>query len=195
MGNVRPNLHEFADFAQRDAYRNSGFEHTVTKYLLQFYKLQKYKSEVEAVRDHKTGESGLSIAGFFARFPDFPVYLITDRLPYIHHDLQVAALFKSMQRRRIVQRFDDLVSDEVPEDYSDGNVGVVFSYPPISRGMILHNASESVTDYVKYAADKPCVRLIWPLSGKREQRYGPLLVLEPFQQFLSGLRDWEPAGV
>lgn len=195
MDYKRPSLTEFQSFAERDSFRQSGFDHTVAKYLLQFYKLQRFTREVEETSAANTGEKKLSVQAFLDRFPDFPLWLFTHRLPFIHHDLRLDRLLKAIQQRRIVEKYEELVDDQLPDFGDDTLAGLIFAYPPVGRGMVLHNDPAVVTECVTYAKNKPCVRFVWPLSGKRARKFGPALVMEPLQQLLAYHSSWEPQGV
>lgn len=156
--------------------QESSHESLVVRTLLTRYGLAAYRHVMLEEDAARTGEEGqLTLLGFFAQFPDFPIYLHSAKQAQLTRHVSVATLLHRFETRRLVSFYTDLL-ETTPSEYADGNVGLVFAWPQVPQGgLILHRHMDNVLE--------EGVRLVCRTGHTH-------LYLETFAQFLSRL-DWE----
>jgi len=178
--------------------QEAQYEDKAIGYVLYRFHLSRYKPRLLTEAQHRFGKMALTSALFLDNFPTFPFFLTTARIPYVEKDWTVRKLFNSMSTRQAVKRYEEIVSEGlVPAEFRDKPLGLIFPWPHIDHGLILH---DGITDFeAKPAAGaKPTVRLVWTLSEQKrkwmDEQQGwptPYLIIETFEQFLNNV-IWEP---
>jgi hypothetical protein len=150
----------------------AAFEEKTVKYLLSHYGLAKSKWELLETQKKLTGGYNLTLHQFQEHFGSFPVYLVSAKIKDIAKDFTLLKVFKTFMARKIIKHYKDL-RETVPEEYRGRPYGMVFYFPYMSRGLILHNGDEQHDG----------VKIIWSDGPRR-------LCVEPFDQFLDALPEW-----
>lgn len=174
----------------RKARQEAEYEERLVGHLLSRYGLSSYKNWLRK-QNNASGTSVLTLPPFLEHFGQFPVYLSVAKIPGVTKNCTVDKLFNKMSTRKIVDVYATMRDELVPEHYQDYPFALVFPWPYIPKGMVLHDKSVTL-DELPVGLKKPCVRLVWTLS-KRKQRYGKYLVLEPLDQLLAAI-TWEPTS-
>jgi hypothetical protein len=186
---VHPLLREQEDPDEKRARQEAEYEEKLVGHLMAHYKLSSYKSYLRKEIARRFGTSRLMLSEFLNQFNNFPVYMAVAKIPGLIKTCTVDMLYNKFSTRKMVERYTELRDEIVPEEYVDLPFALAFPWPYIAKGMVLHDKHVAI-DEILPGLDKPCVRMIWTLS-KRKQRYGQYLVMEPMDQFLAGL-NWEP---
>lgn len=178
--------------------QEAQYEDKAIGYILYKFRLSRYKPRLLTESQHRFGRMALSAPLFLEFFPTFPFFVTAARVPYIEKDCTVRRLFNSISTRQVVKRYEQIIEEGlVPEVFRDKPIGLLFPWPHIDHGLILH---DGVLDFEAKPAvgEKPTVRLVWTLPEQKRrwmsERQGwptPYLVIEPFEQFLSNV-VWDP---
>lgn len=150
----------------------AAFEEKTVKYLLSRYGLTKAKWELLETQKKLTGGYKLTLYQFHEYFGSFPAYLVAAKIKDIAKDCTIQKMFKRFMARKIIKYYKDL-RETVPDEYRGRLYGMVFYFPYMSRGLILHNGDEHHDG----------VKVVWQ-DGNRS------LCVEPFDQFLDSLPEW-----
>ena len=156
----------------REGIDESIFEDELVSYLLGRYGLRDSKWDILEAQKKSTGGYQLTLYQFQELFGSFPPYLVSTKIKGIAKDLTIRGLCQKFMARKIIKRYKEL-RETVPLEYRGKLYGMVFNYPYITRGLILHNG-DSHHDGVK---------IVWSDGPKQ-------LCIEPFDQFLDCLPEW-----
>jgi hypothetical protein len=183
-------------FYQEDPEQNrlrqeSEYEEKLVGHLLTKYGLGSYKAWLRKQATHKYGDTHLRLSDLVEYFGQFPVYMAVTKIPGLTKNCTVDKLFNKMPTRKMVEIYTAMRDELVPEEYQDMPFALAFPWPYIPKGFVLHDKAVTIDEIIP-GLSKPCVRMIWTLS-KRKQRYGKYLVLEPIDQFVAGIK-WEPVS-
>lgn len=181
----------------RSEQRDAQYEDKVVGHLLYRFHLSRFKAQLLMDWQRHCGKAALALPAFFRRFPTFPIYLTALQIPFIERECTVRRLFNSMSTRPMVKRYEEFVSEGlIPEDFADKALGLVFPWPHIDHGLILHDGLVDIENKPA-AGTRPQVRLIWTLPEQKRKwmktHQGwptPYLTIEPFEQFIGNL-TWE----
>jgi hypothetical protein len=171
---------------ERRAAREAEYEEKLVAKLISRYGLSRFKSRLRTTAQKALGTSLLKFSIFSDMFESFPVRLAVARLPNNFKDFNLSLLFSKISTRKIIEHYFAL-RDELQDDGTDKPLALVMPWPKVPKGLVIHTR-ELITDELPSDVDKPCVRLVWTLN-KRRRKYGARLIVEPFDQFLSGL-NW-----
>lgn len=147
-------------------------EDEIVRSLLAKLKLQKIGRELAKHQATIDGNFRATLDGFCSRFAEFPLYLQTSVIQGVGAKESVSRLFLRFGDTSIVKAYDEIASRSTLERRP---VGMIFPWPHMPLGMILHNCGNCNHDGVK---------LVW-------QRSDDFLVLEPWASFMHSL-DWRP---
>ena len=179
------------DPEERKAKQAAEYEEKLVGHLISRYGLSSYKSWLRKQSQQQTGSSLLTMNSFLDSFGQFPVYMAVTKIGGLIKNCALDKLYNKMSTRKMIEAYVTMRDELVPDYYQDYPFALVFPWPYIPKGMVLHDKGIDI-EVLPEGLKKPCVRLVWTLS-KRKQRYGKYLVLEPVDQFLAGIR-WEPTS-
>jgi hypothetical protein len=162
--------------------QESQYEEKLTSHLLTRYGLASYKSKLRQLAQKTYDDSRLKV-GLFVEMFDYPVQLGVVKMPVVK-SCSLDKLYNRISTRKIIEHYF-LARDE---SQSDKPFALVVPWTYIPKGMVIHERNV-VIDELPSGLLKPCVRMIWTLPKKKQKR-GKYLVLEPLDQFLSGI-DWK----
>lgn len=176
---------------ERQSRRQGAYADRMVNFMLSRYKLTRFRTTMQAAARSSTGNYRLTLDQFAKTF-NFPVYLFADVIPWVTRDMTLDKLFNHFTKRKILTRYEELSSEFTPEEYDGMPSGLIFKWPKISRGLILHNRVTDISEPPS-GLTRPCVRMIWsPTTRTRRNIAGTrYLTLEPLEQFLAGV-NWEP---
>jgi hypothetical protein len=179
------------------ASSEAKYEDKVVSYLLYRFHISRHKSQLLTEAQRRFGRAMLSLPIFFERFPSFPVYLTVAQIPFIERECTVRKLFNSFSTRQMVKKYEEFIDEQLlPLEFGDKPLGLVFPWPHIEHGLILH---DSFVDFTAKPQPntKPQVRMVWTLSEQKrkwmDKHQGcatPYITVEPFEQFLGNL-EWQ----
>lgn len=174
LGNLQKNWEEIKGFQE------GRYEEGIVAHLLTVYKLTKHKWPLLQEQRNTSGHARLTLYQFHQRFPDFPAYLAACRIPHVVKNCSLDKLFNKFADRDIMQRYETML-ESIPQAFQRHTHGLVFHWPYVSRGLILHDGEVTVGE--------EGVRMLIRLKKRKR-----VLCLEPFPQFLaSSPQDhWSP---
>jgi len=159
-------MREYRKFMRSDV----SFEHEVVQTIISKYGLTAYKVDL---MDKETRMYNLD--KFSSRFPEFPLYLFSSYIPGLTKSEMVAKMFNNFEKCPFVTTFKDALEEQVPDEFRNYPCGLIFNYPRVPKGMILHSKAIEVT--------KPGTRLVF------SQDNGTVLTLQTFTSLLEDVGD------
>lgn len=130
QGIYREDLIEERKVMTRDAY-----EERVVKKILAKAGLESIARELALQAKDLTGKARVSVAGFRAMYPSFPIWLEARKIGNMH-EVTFKELFGKFTSTRVYKTWSEL-RDQAPEDKP---FGLIFDWPSVpGTQMIIHN--------------------------------------------------------
>ena len=126
-------------------------EESRVRLILREFGLQDWATKLLIKDHHHTGEEArLSFATFNAVFPGFPIYLEARPLYALanHSTCSQTTLFRNFRQYLPYRQFQEVLDDAV--ELAGGRpVGMLYRWPGITHGLILHNGDFPMRDFVQ----------------------------------------------
>jgi hypothetical protein len=158
------------------ASKQAKYEGRIVKELLQRYELTDLTWMLLKEGKRSRRKPALLLEHFHARFPDFPIHLRAYIINKVSDVYPLYKLFKRLTTLPLYEEYRDLV-DSVRSRTESRSVGVVFPWPYIKHGLVLHN--HPISTKVQGA------RMFWVLPEGQ-------LVLEPLDVLLNTVDKVKP---
>lgn len=186
------------DLVDSEDQKEARYEDRIVSYLTYRYNLSRYKSTLLTAAQRRFGRPQLLLSVFLDQFPTFPVFLASAKIPYIQEDCSMGRLLLRMSTRKIIQRYQQTIEEDlVPEAFQGKPFGLVFPWPRVEHGLILHDRPVDF-QALPTSTTKPTVRIVWTLPrqkrtwmNKRCHYPTPHLTIERLEQFVDNL-SWSP---
>lgn len=142
------------DFKQE---RELQFEQEVLSSLLTKFKLTSMRRELAKEHERNVGQFRATLDEFCHTFYDFPLYLQARVIPGVGKKESVSKLFQKFTDTSIVRYFEELLA-VVGEDGRPA--GMIFSWPFVPLGLIIHNSTTLEHDGVSLTWKKSNDQLV-----------------------------------
>ena len=159
--------------ARRQAERETAYEERIIKRILTSSNLSESGKILAARAKEATGKYKLTFEWFYSEHSDFPVWIATKRIPYVHQ-LTVAELFKGFLSTKIMEAFEEAQDEKpFPEKYT----ALVFEWPGIGQ-MALHDG------FVNLSIDNS-VKILRQIGKGNKRTILCLQELDPFLDYFA----------
>ena len=157
------------------AERGQGNEHKAVAHLMAHYGLHKMQKSMIYDCKREGLPERLSFVDFHCIYPSFPVYLVTNSIPWLWKDITITGLLGKTTTRKLVNEYLTQREEYKPAEYIC--FGMIVPWVGISKGLIIHDNYMGLPDVPGTAS------FVWFHAD------GDILTLEPFSQFLK-LTEW-----
>jgi hypothetical protein len=173
------------DAQKQAAIAREQFEEQVVNLLFSCFGLPAAEKHVLRHRcKGRTGHDNLTLADFFESYPSFPLRFVIHRFRGLPRVLTVSQLFGNFARQPFARAFAR-VYEELDPDSAEKSAGLLFSWPNVNAGLVLHNCPPDL--------QQPGGRFYWVNPENPRE----CLVLEPLRLLLQSLsakgeKRWSP---
>lgn len=185
MDDIFDEIHKAVDPEINKQLKQVRWEEAMVKRLLRFYGLSQLEPSLRTLCHDATGEDRLQFCWFMYEYPDFPVWLTAEKVPF-SFDMR----FTQMVRQGLKLKVFELMEqnrDQAPSYWNDAGqpVGLVFE--------LLHTGGRGAM-WVAHDCYRPARRRAFRyLVEDPLARTSRFFVLDSFEIFLESLQ-WEPSA-
>jgi hypothetical protein len=183
MDDMFETIHEKVDAEVYKQLKQVRWEENMVKHVLRFYGVDHLAKDLKTLCADRTGEARLQFRWFMDAFPDFPVWLGAEKVPF-SFDIRFKDIVAFKMKLNLF-KYWHRVQEEAPS-YWQQPVGFVFE--------ALHSGQAEGAKWILHNSYRPALRLAARYLIENPVAHQPgIYVLDSFDVFLESLK-WSPSN-